>query len=86
MKYITLVALCLFVMGLSITALAEEPSQMKQQEQKIESEAAEQGQKIQEAKDFPSTLITGEEKRSSANQEVIELQEGYVYEEDPQDD
>ena len=86
MKYITLVALCLFVMGVSITALAEEPSQMKQQEQKMQSEAVEKGQTIQEAKELPSTLITGEEKRSSANQEVIELQEGYVYEEDPQDD
>ena len=86
MKYITLVALCLFVMGLSITALAEEPSQMKQEEQKIESEAAEQGQNIQEAKDLPSTLITGEEKRSGAMQEVEELREGYVYDEDLQDD
>ena len=86
MKYITLVALCLFVMGLSITALAEEPSQMKQEEQKIESKAAEQGQNIQEAKDFPSTLITGEEKRSGAMQEVEELREGYVYDEDLQDD
>ena len=52
----------------------------------MQSEAVEKGQTIQEAKELPSTLITGEEKRSSANQEVIELQEGYVYEEDPQDD
>jgi hypothetical protein len=86
MKYVTIVALCLFVMGLSITALAEEPSQMKQDEQKIESEAAEEGQKIQEAKDLPSTLITGEEKRPSYMQEVEELQEGYVYDEDLQAD
>jgi hypothetical protein len=38
---------------------------------------------IEEAKDLPSTLITGEEKRSSTMQEVEELKEGYVYDEDP---
>ena len=86
MKYVAIVALCLFVMGLSITALAEEPSQMKQKEQMIETEAAEEGKEIVEAKDFPSTLITGEEKRSSAMQEVEELNKGYVYDAEAQDD
>jgi len=85
MKYVTIAALCLFIMGLSITALAEESSTMMQEEKKIESEATEEGQKIQEAKDLPSTLITGEEKRSSVMQEVEELREGYVYDEDLQD-
>lgn len=82
MKYVTIITLCLFVMGLSITALAEEPSQMKQEEQKMESEAAEKGQKIQEAKELPSTLMIGEEERSKVMQEVEELREGYVYDED----
>ena len=59
MKYVTIIALSLFIAGISMVAFAEEPAQMKQQEQKIESQAAEEGQKIQEAKDFPSTLITG---------------------------
>jgi len=86
MKYVTIITLCLFVMGLSITALAVDPSQMKQGEQKIESEAAMEGQNIQEAKDFPSTLMTGQEKRPSYMQEVEELQQGYVYEDEPQDD
>jgi len=83
MKYITIVALCLFVMGLSITALAEEPSQMKQEKQQLQKEAVEEVQVIQEAKELPSTLMTGEEKRSSTMQEVEELREGYVYDEDP---
>ena len=86
MKYVTIIALCLFVMGLSLTVFAEEPSQMKQDEQKMESGAAEEGQKIQEAKDLPSTLITGEEKQPSYMQEVEELREGYVYDEDLQAD
>jgi hypothetical protein len=86
MKYITIAALCLFVMGLSITALAEEPSQMKQEKQQLQSEAVEDVQVIQEAKELPSTLMAGEEKRSSADQDVLELQEGYVYDADPLDD
>jgi hypothetical protein len=86
MKYVTIAVLCLFAMGLSITVLAEEPSQMKQEEQKMESEATPESQKILEAKDFPSTLITGEEERSKVMQEVEELKEGYVYDEDPHDD
>ena len=41
---------------------------------------------MREAKGFPSTLMTGDEKRSSTMQKVEELQEGYVYDEDLQDD
>jgi predicted nucleic acid-binding Zn-ribbon protein len=86
MKYMTIIALCLFVMGISVVAFAEQPAQVNQQEQKIESEAAAQGETMQEAKDLPSTMMTGEEKRPSYMQEVEELQDRYVYEEEWQDD
>jgi hypothetical protein len=86
MKYITIIALCLFVMGISMFAFAEQPAQVNQQEQNIDIETDKEGQTIQEAKDLPSTMMTGEEKQPSYMQEVEELQEGYVYDEDPHDD
>ena len=86
MKYVTILALSLFLVSISAIAFADEPVQVKQPEKSIETEAAGEGQIMREAKGFPSTLMTGEEERSSANQEVIELQEGYVYEESNQDD
>jgi sensor histidine kinase regulating citrate/malate metabolism len=83
MKHITLLVLCIFLISLSVTAFAADPSQVKPTEQKMETEAAEKGEMIKEAKELPSTLITDQEERSKVMQEVEELREGYVYEEDP---
>ena len=85
MKQITLLVLCVFLVSLSVAAFAADPSQVEQTEKKMETEAAEKGEMIKEAKELPSTLITDEEERSKVMREVEELQEGYVYEEDPHD-
>ena len=86
MKYVTVLALSLFLVSISAIAFADEHVQVKPPEKSIETEAVEEGQLMIEAKGFPSTLMTGEEERSSTMQEVEKLREGYVYEEDPQDD
>jgi hypothetical protein len=83
MKHVTILALCIFIISISVVAFADQPAQVNQQERDIATETAEEGQMIEEAKDLPSTLITGEEKQSSTMQEVEELKEGYVYDEDP---
>ena len=85
MKYVTILALSLFLVSISAIAFADEPVQVKQPEKSIETEAA--GEELmKEAKSFPSTLMTGEEERSSVNQQIKELQDEYVYEESNQDD
>ena len=86
MKYVTILALSLFLVSISVVAFADEPVKVKQPEKSIETEATGEDQLMREAKGFPSTLMTGDEKRSSTMQEVEELQEGYVYDEDLQDD
>jgi hypothetical protein len=86
MKSLTILTLCLFLMGISVVALADEPAQVDQPEQSITTEAAEEGQLTQEAKELPSTLMIGEEKRSSVMQEVEELKGRYIYEEELHDD
>lgn len=63
-------------------AFAEQPAQVIQPEQDIATEAAEEGELIKEARELPSTLITGEEERSKVMREVEELKAGYVYDED----
>ena len=86
MKFVTILALCLFIVSISAIAFADEPVQVKQPEKSLEAEAMEEGQIIREAKGLPSTLMTGDEERSSTMQQVEELREGYVYDEEMQDD
>jgi hypothetical protein len=86
MKHLTILALCLFLVSISVVAFAEQPAQVTQQEQDIATEAAEEGELIKEARELPSTLITDEEDRSKVMREVEELKAGYVYEEDPMED
>ncbi len=86
MKYVTMLTLSLFLVSMSVFSFASEPVQVKQPEQKIETEASGKGEYIKEAKELPSTMMMGEEKRSGVMQEVEELREGYVYDEDLQDD
>jgi len=82
MKHVTILALCIFIISISVVAFADEPAQVKQPEQMIETEAAEEGKLMQEARELPSTLITDEEEQSRIMKEVDELKEGYVYDED----
>jgi hypothetical protein len=82
MKYLTIVILCLFLVSISVFTFADDPTQVKQPEQKIEAEAVEEGELMKEAREFPSTLMTDEEERSKVMKEVEELIEGYRYEED----
>lgn len=82
MKHLTILALCLFLISISMIAFAEQPAQVIQPEQDIATEAAEEGELIKEARELPSTLITGEEERSKVMREVEELKAGYVYDED----
>lgn len=82
MKHLTILALCFFLIGISMIAFAEQPAQVIQPEQEIATEAAEEGELIKEARELPSTLITDEEERSKVMREVEELKAGYVYDED----
>lgn len=82
MKHITIFILCLFLISISV-AFADDPAELKQPEQKIDTEAAGEGELMQEAREIPSTLITDEEEQSRIMKEVDELKEGYVYDEDP---
>jgi hypothetical protein len=86
MKHVTLLALCLFLISISIVAFAEQPAQVDQQEQDIASETLEEGQIMEEAKEFPSTLITDVEERSKVMREVEELKDRYIYDEDLHND
>jgi hypothetical protein len=86
MKYVSLLALCLFLISISVVTFAEEPAQVNQQEQDIASETPEESQMMKEAREFPSTLITDEEERSKVMREVEELKDTYVYDEDLLDD
>ena len=79
MKYVTMLALSLFLVSISAIAFADEPVQVKQPEKSIETEAAGEDQLMREAKGLPSTLMTGEEERSSIMQEVEELRPIYQY-------
>jgi hypothetical protein len=83
MKHLTILALCLFLISISVVAFAEQPAQVIQPEQDI---ATEEGELIKEARELPSTLITDEEERSKVMREVEELRGRYVYEEDLMED
>ncbi len=85
MKYLTILTVCFFLAGISVLTFADDPAQVKQPEQMIETEAAEEGKLMQEARELPSTLITDEEEQSRIMKEVDKLKEGYVYDEDPHD-
>ncbi|MHA2220163.1 MAG: hypothetical protein ACXACY_30140 [Candidatus Hodarchaeales archaeon] len=82
MKHVTILALCFFLISISVIAFADQPAQVNQTEQDIATEAAEEGQIMKEAKKLPSTLITDEEALSNVMREVEELKAGYVYDED----
>jgi hypothetical protein len=81
MKHLTILLLCLFLVSISV-AFADDPAQVEQPEQMIETEAAEEGKLMQEARELPSTLITDEEEQSKVMKEVEELREGYRYVDD----
>ena len=81
MKHVTILILSLFLISISV-AFADDPAQVKQPEQKIETKAVDEGKLIQEARELPSTLITDEEEHSRVMKEVEELIEGYRYGED----
>jgi hypothetical protein len=83
MKKVTILALCIFIISISVIAFAYDPAQVKQPEQAIETEAIEDGTLIKEARVMPSTMITGDEEQSRIMKEIEELQERYVYDEDP---
>ena len=82
MKYLTILTLCFFLIGISVLTFADDPAQVKQPEQMIETEAVEEGELIKEARELPSTLITDEEEQSNVMKEVEKLIDGYVYDED----
>ncbi len=82
MKHLTILILCLFLISISV-AFADDPAELKQPEQKIDTQAAEEGELMQEARELPSTLITDEEEQSSVMKEIDKLKESYVYDEDP---
>jgi hypothetical protein len=86
MRHVTLLALCLFLIGIPVVAFAEQPTQVNQPEQDIATEAAEEGQIMKEATRLPSLLITDEEERSKVMREVEELKEMYIFDEDPMED
>ena len=79
MKHLTILILCLFLVSISVLTFADDPAQVKQPEQKIDTESAEKGELMQEARELPSTLITDEEEQSRIMKEVQELQEQYRY-------
>jgi hypothetical protein len=85
MKYVTILALSFFLASISVVAFADDPTQVKQPEQKIEAEAVEEGELMKEARELPSTLMTDEDEHSRVMKEVEELIEGYRYEEDLSD-
>jgi hypothetical protein len=82
MKHLTILILCLFLTGIAGLTFAADPAQVKQPEQKIDTEAAEEGELIQEAREFPTTFMREQEERYRIMQEVEELQEQYRYDED----
>jgi septal ring factor EnvC (AmiA/AmiB activator) len=81
----TILILCLFLISISVLTFADEPAQLKQPEQKIDTVAAEEGELMQEARELPSTLITDEEEQSRIMKEVKELQEQYRFDDDSND-
>jgi hypothetical protein len=83
MRHVTILILCLFLISISVFTFADDPTQAKQPEQKIE--AVSEGELIKEARELPSTLMTDEEEHSRVMKEVEELIEGYRYEEDLSD-
>ena len=83
MKHLTILILSLFLISISVLTFAADPAQVKQPEQKIDAEAAEEGKLMKVARELPSTLITDEEKQSRVMKEIEELQERYIYDEDP---
>ena len=86
MKHVTILIFCFFLVSISVLTFADDPVQVKQPEQKVEAESAEQGNLIKEARELPSTLITDEEERSKDMKEVEELRKGYVYDDVDFDD
>jgi hypothetical protein len=86
MKHVTILALCFFLISISVIAFAEQPAQVNQPEQDIATESAEKDQIMEEAKRLPSTLITDEEPQSNVMREVERLKDEYVYDEDPMED
>ena len=83
MKYLTILTCCVFLMSVSVLTFAADPAEVKQPEQEVETEAAEEGKLMMEAKELPSTLITDREEESKVSKEVEELKEKYIYDEDP---
>ena len=81
MKHVTILALCIFIISISVVAFADQPAQVNQQEQDMATETTGEVQMMKEARKFPSTLITGEEEQSKFKQEVEE-EAAYVYDED----
>jgi hypothetical protein len=86
MRHVTLLVLCIFLIGIPVVAFAEQPAQVNQPKQDIATEATEEGQIMEEAARLPSTLMTDEEERSKVMREVEELKEMYIYDEDPMED
>ena len=81
MKHMTILILCLFLISISV-AFAADPVELTQPEQKIDTEAADEGELMQEARELPSTLITDKEEQSNVMKEVEELQDQYRFDED----
>ncbi len=82
MKHLSILILCLFLISISV-AFADDPAELKQPEQKIDTQAAEEGELMQEARELPSTLITDKEEPSNVMKEIEELQDQYRFDEDP---
>jgi hypothetical protein len=86
MKYLSILALCIFIISISVITFAEQPAQIDQPKQDTATEEAEESPIMEEAKRLPSTLMTDEEARSKVMREVEELKDSYVYDEDPMED
>jgi hypothetical protein len=82
MKYVTILVLSIFLISISAVAFADQPAQVYQPEQDIATETEEKGKIMEEAKTFPSTLMSGEEVQENFKQEVEEDRVPYVYDED----
>ncbi len=83
MRHVTILIICLFLVSVSVLAFADDPAPVIQPAQEIDAEAVEEGKMMDVARELPSTLITGEEKKYDVMKKVEELREGYVYDEDP---
>ncbi len=82
MKYLNVIVLCLFLIGISAVTFAADPVQVKQPEQNMEME----GDLMLEAKELPSTLMTDTEERVGMMDEDEEFKEAYGYLDDTEYD